>query len=245
VPPRSDVPPEYARLARTIETFESLLRNTGNQSALTLKTANEVALQALQLWLTSGTPGANELRVRANIIHGLAHAYSRRPNWRQAISVSSASVDMITPEPETDLPSTMRLYALASANCVVMRILEGSEYLEMRGAAMAEVNRALEYFTHIPLGGIEHWLGVVYTASAHLISLRGRPDEIKTQKRHAGMALERLDGKSELRHLALHLRGEGDGRVPGSGWLGSGFRTRHAWFSVYDLYHFRDQPLQS
>jgi len=241
VPPTMETPPEYAHLARMITAAEVLLGH-GMPPAFSLEAAAQLAELAHHAWCKTGNVAINELRVRANIIHGVAHAYASPANMRKAIRAATINVDAITPEPPSTVPSTLQLYALATTNSTVMRLLEASP--ELREEAWEQARIAQDFFGQVEangvLPGIAHWEGVMYTAIAFLGARDNHLNEAEVQK-YARLALGLLDERSGLRYLATYLLGRGDGRVPQSGWFGTNFRRRRAQFSVHDLYHFNDQ----
>lgn len=236
--PPTALPSEYDELAAEITRTEKDLGLPGKPIAVPIMIAAELAKHALHAWLNDGGIAANELRVRANIIHGLAHAYSPQPNWLRAIRVGSIGIDFVTPAPRSIVPGTLRLYALGSVNTLVMQLLAGPTY---RVEAWKQACVAEEYFDQIDPAGIWHWKGVLYTALAFM-GLRHRQLTPPLVRKYATGALEFLDDRSELRYLADHLLGNGNGLIPGSGLLGTALGVRRAAFSVADLYRFNAAP---
>lgn len=234
----AELPPRYAHLARRVATAEIVLGSNGPASAIDLNTANDLAQDALEAWLQEQDEATNQLRVRANIIRGLAHAYAGSP-WQWTVQASSICVDLFRSEPDTTSSDTLRLYALGSVNNVVVRLLDNSESLPV--ATEGQIHIALEYFDKVDPEGLYHWKGVAHLASAFLGARDGRPNANQIAE-HARLALTHLDIGSELCHLARHLQGRGNGRIPGSGWFGTGFFARRAKFTIHDLYHFSPYP---
>jgi hypothetical protein len=235
---QSEVPWEFARLAGTLERVKAELRRSGVKTEITVKTAAELSRQAFDAWRTDGGEGTNQLRVIANIIHGLAHAYSPRPNWLKATLGGSINIDENTTAPRTS-NLTLRLYALASANVVIYLMLAHRRGDPLEAAAWEHACVAQDYFDSINSNGIEHWKGAVYAALAYLGQRNKRLDESRIRE-YAEVAWRHLDRSTDLYYLAARLAGRGDGFVPFSGWFGSNFRRRRGWFTIYDLYHFKN-----
>lgn len=235
-----EIPTRYARLVQKIAAAEVVLGSGSSDLASTISVhaADELAYEALEAWIQTKNEATNQLRARANIIHGLTCAYAGRP-WRETIPAASICVDIYTPEPVSTAPETLRLYALGSANSVVLRLIENSK--DLRYAAWEQTCIALDFFSQISPEGIYHWKGVCHLASALLGERdnRANPNQIAEDIR---LALTNLDIESDLYQLARYLQGRGNGRIPHSGWFGTRLFARRAKFTTGDLYHFAPFP---
>lgn len=222
-----------------IEAAEARLKRKGQRAKL--PDLSKV-LKDLQM-LCGRNPGdvqLRDLRLRAQLCEGLRAAWGRRPVWYLCAAAFNSGVADTTDRPDPK-SSDNRLLGLLEMNRALVSLFARQSRPAVSNASLVQATVLAErYLGVMTKQGRNPWLARVFIVRSLATAGAKRRNYAMTAKDLLVGVKVKDKENYELLLLTFLLLGHGDGKVPKSGLLRSGYKAKIASLGPHHLYYPRE-----